>query len=273
MLSGRLGRYALVFSGVCVTDATAAEETCVCKPSELPIYTKDPNALKQTEVCLPAEAGPIETSVGSVRRTVVKMTDDFNRVSYEAQDSFEKALKGAGGFIEYLQKKENVTPKYGAIAIGGFTGFIFSLRGRPIQRKLSKKVIYTSIGALAMAALCYPKEATKYSNIARGYATIAMNFIYGVEKDDPSLQLPTLPTFPNSINDVWDKIKKFSSTVTDQTPPPQVKRKDIDTVQIITDAHDLATSKSCHCPIGSCMGSHEETVSPPPPPVECVNPE
>lgn len=66
----------------------------------------------------------------------------------------------------------------GAIAIGGLTGLIFGLRGG-----FFKKTIYATTGALGMASLCYPKEATEYSEVAlteaRKYATIAYNFAYG----------------------------------------------------------------------------------------------
>ena len=82
------------------------------------------------------------------------------------------------GLLQYLRQEDNTTPKAGAIVIGGLTGYILGLRGRFIKRTL-----YASAGALGMAALCYPKEASEYSQIAiaeaKKYATIAYNFAYG----------------------------------------------------------------------------------------------
>lgn len=58
------------------------------------------------------------------------------------------------------------------------TGFIFGLRGGFIKRTL-----YATTGVLAMAAVCYPKEAAEYSQIglveSKKYLTIAYNFAYG----------------------------------------------------------------------------------------------
>lgn len=82
------------------------------------------------------------------------------------------------GLIKYLGEEENYGPKIGAIAVGGLTGFILALRGGKFKR-----FVYTSTGALAMASICFPKEAAEYSKIAmaegKKYATIGYNFIYG----------------------------------------------------------------------------------------------
>lgn len=70
------------------------------------------------------------------------------------------------------------THKAGAIAVGGLAGLIMGLRGGFFRRTL-----FTSIGALGMASICYPKEAAEYSEIAleegKNYATIGYNFVYG----------------------------------------------------------------------------------------------
>lgn len=69
-------------------------------------------------------------------------------------------------------------PRVGAIAIGGAAGMIFGIRGG-----FFKKLIYTSIGAGSVAAVCYPKEAKIHTEKAlveaKTYATIGYNFIYG----------------------------------------------------------------------------------------------
>lgn len=80
--------------------------------------------------------------------------------------------------MKYLQEEENTNAKYGAIAIGGLTGYILGLRGGYIRR-----FTFTAAGAGIMASICYPKEAAEYSELAfqeaRRYATIGYNFIYG----------------------------------------------------------------------------------------------
>lgn len=81
--------------------------------------------------------------------------------------------------VDYLgQDSADPTHKAGAIAVGGLAGLILGLRGGFIRRTL-----FTSVGALGMASICYPKEAAEYSNIAldeaHSYATIGYNFIYG----------------------------------------------------------------------------------------------
>lgn len=82
------------------------------------------------------------------------------------------------GLIKYLGEEENYAPKAGAIALGGLTGFIFGLRGGRFKR-----IVYASTGALAMASVCYPKEASEYSKVVveegKKYATIGYNFVYG----------------------------------------------------------------------------------------------
>lgn len=82
------------------------------------------------------------------------------------------------GVITYLAEEENTTPKYGAIAIGGLAGYIFGLRGG-----LFRRAIYGTVGALGMASICYPKEASQYYQLTvlevKRYAVIGYNFAYG----------------------------------------------------------------------------------------------
>lgn len=80
--------------------------------------------------------------------------------------------------IDYLQEEDNTTPRAGAIAIGGLAGFILALRGGAFR-----KLVFTSAGALSMAAICYPTEAKEYTHEAikeaKRYLDIAHNFYYG----------------------------------------------------------------------------------------------
>lgn len=83
-------------------------------------------------------------------------------------------------YLKYLREESNVAPRIGAIAVGGLSGYILALR-----RGIFRKLIYTSIGAGGMAALCYPREAKEYSHEAlqllKRYIIIGYHFINGGE--------------------------------------------------------------------------------------------
>jgi len=76
--------------------------------------------------------------------------------------------------LDYLREENNFMPRIGAIGIGGLAGLIFGLRGRTLKR-----MVYSSTGAITMAAVCYPKKAEKGFDIAKYYINISYNFIYG----------------------------------------------------------------------------------------------
>lgn len=82
--------------------------------------------------------------------------------------------------IDYLNEPSNNLPRAGAIALGGASGFVFGLRHGFIRRML-----YTGIGATAIASICHPKEAGVYAQQAiveaKTLATIGYNFAYGGE--------------------------------------------------------------------------------------------
>lgn len=65
-------------------------------------------------------------------------------------------------------------PRMGAIAIGGIAGLVLGLRGRKFKR-----IMYSSAGALSMAAICYPKKAKEGFVMAKHYVNVGYNFIYG----------------------------------------------------------------------------------------------
>lgn len=68
-------------------------------------------------------------------------------------------------------------PRMGAIAIGGLAGLVLGLRGRTFKR-----VVYTTTGAAAVGALCYPKKAEEGFDAAKHYIKVGYNFIYGGNK-------------------------------------------------------------------------------------------
>ena len=76
--------------------------------------------------------------------------------------------------MDYLREESNVMPRVGAIAIGGLAGLVLGLRGRTFKR-----VVYSSTGALATAAICYPKKAEEGFETAKHYINVGYNFVYG----------------------------------------------------------------------------------------------
>lgn len=170
----------------------------LCRRSDLPIYVAETAPSSQPK--LSEEKGlfgfseQLESSFGIARHHVTRVYNEAQAYKKVGLDYVEQSRDNAEcklkclveilakylilGLIKYLRQEDNTTPKAGAIAIGGLTGLIFGLRGG-----LIKRVVYTTTGALAIAAICYPKEASEYSKDtlceARKYATIAYNFAYG----------------------------------------------------------------------------------------------
>lgn len=81
--------------------------------------------------------------------------------------------------------------------------------------------------------------------------------------------MPSLPKIPTSFTEVWDNVKSTATSfvsdkeekssekvINDEDNSANIK----DPLEIITETRDAALSKSCHCPIGACLG-HE--VNPP----------
>lgn len=62
--------------------------------------------------------------------------------------------------------------------MGAISGYIIAIR-----RGFFRRLLYTSIGGLGVASICYPKEAEMYWQQAlsesKTYATILYNFAYG----------------------------------------------------------------------------------------------
>lgn len=79
---------------------------------------------------------------------------------------------------DFLNEPSNGIHRAGAIAVGALSGYIIGIRSGFIRR-----LLYTSVGGLGIASVCYPKEASQYSQQAiaeaKTYATIVYNFAYG----------------------------------------------------------------------------------------------
>ncbi|XP_044266640.1 uncharacterized protein LOC123012652 isoform X1 [Tribolium madens] len=247
-----------------------AQKRNLCRPSDLPIYVPDPPPVpKDAEPTVPSY---LENGFATVREQVTNVYKEVKAYQRVGMDYLEQSKDNAEWLLKYLRQEDNTTPKAGAIAIGGLTGFIFGLRGR-----FFKRTLYTATGALGMAAVCYPKEASEYSQIAiaeaRKYAVIAYNFAYGVKKDDPPLELPTLPKLPSSLTEAWDTVTKSASSLVSggemekqvtETASSVVSAQELteaDAQLIVSKTHET-TSQSCHCPIGACLGHHDENNAP-----------
>ncbi|XP_018579975.1 MICOS complex subunit MIC27 [Anoplophora glabripennis] len=224
MFTSQVIRRCLIPAAAVVVEATVKpqaknEQELLCRPSELPIYSPEPiwestTALKEREI-----PGFIEDSFRNIRLTLTKYNEELQAYKKVGLDQFEKSRENVEYVISYLQEENNTLPKAGAIGIGALTGLIFGLRGG-----FFKRTLYATTGALGMAALCYPKEAAVYTRIglteSKKYITIAYNFVYGVKKDDPPLELPSLPKIPTSFSEAWESVKSTATSfVSDEKKP------------------------------------------------------
>lgn len=77
-----------------------------------------------------------------------------------------------------MNQPANGIHRTAAIAVGAVSGYIIAIR-----RGFFRRLLYTSIGGLGVASICYPKEAEQYwqqtLNETKTYATILYNFAYG----------------------------------------------------------------------------------------------
>ncbi|XP_015120474.1 MICOS complex subunit MIC27 isoform X2 [Diachasma alloeum] len=146
------------------------------RPSELPIYVHEPAS--QQIPCVNNQDSPsmLEQGFGTVRNNVQGVLNEYTMVTSTVSDKFNTAVEHSQLMLDYLREETNTLPRVGAVAIGGLAGLIFSLRGSKFKRS-----VYTTTGALGIAAVCYPRQAEESIVAARHYANIIMNFAYGEE--------------------------------------------------------------------------------------------
>lgn len=173
------------------------------RPSELPLYSNNECAVK---VRLEDEYPPsyLEQGFGTVRKTIQGVTSEYFVFTDTLNSKVNTSIAHSQQLIEYLREDSNVMPRLGAIGIGGLAGLIFGLRGGKFKR-----LVYTSVGALSVGAICYPKQAGESVSIAKHYANIGYNFIYGVKPGDGhqmEITWPELPHFkvPSSLSELKD---------------------------------------------------------------------
>ncbi|XP_068628450.1 MICOS complex subunit MIC27 isoform X2 [Battus philenor] len=154
------------------------------KPSELPIY-EAPHAEYGEYIQSKANAdkksylrSAILPPVRAVRETAEIGIAHTESLLHTVQDNYHEFRDRTDWIVKYLREEDNKEIRYGAVAMGGLSGFIFGLRGGLIRR-----VFYASIGTTAMGAICFPEETKELAKtngaLAKQYINIAYNFLYG----------------------------------------------------------------------------------------------
>ncbi|CAH3859612.1 unnamed protein product [Pieris brassicae] len=181
------------------------------KPSELPLYDA-PHAeygdlveCKSNEIKKSYLRSILQPPVTAIRETFETGVTHTSSLKHRIEDSYHETIDKTDWVVQYLREEENKQTRYGAVAIGGLTGFIFGLRGGFIKR-----VFYATLGTTAMGYVCFPEETKQIMNengtLAKQYINIAYNFLYGVKPGDPQLEvkLPEL-SFPKDFSEVREK--------------------------------------------------------------------
>uniref|UniRef100_W8CBW0 MICOS complex subunit n=1 Tax=Ceratitis capitata TaxID=7213 RepID=W8CBW0_CERCA len=187
-----------------VGESPAVNANFTCRASDLPLY-QSLHELYGTkkEVHPPKDSQTRQTIEGGISVVRKEVQAGINAISQQ-KANFDNYLDTAKAHtqstIDYLNEPQNVLPRSGAIAVGGLSGFIFAARGGFI-----KKVLYTTIGAGAVASLCYPRQAEVFARDAlvqarKGFS-IAYNFVKGVKPGD-EVDIEPVTKFPTSIEDL-----------------------------------------------------------------------
>ncbi|XP_020818450.1 MICOS complex subunit MIC27 [Drosophila serrata] len=184
-------------------NSSMADCSLVCRPSELPIYGTLRKQEPKLERHAPADSALHRNLEGGVRYVRESVQDSYKSVADQAGivgHYVETAKAHAQHTIDMLNEPQNSMHRSGAIVVGGLAGFIFGARGGFI-----KKVLYTGIGAGAVASLCYPRQAEENCKVVlyegRKIFAVAYNFVKGVK---PGEEVPIEPIqkFPTSLEDL-----------------------------------------------------------------------
>ncbi|XP_014206979.1 MICOS complex subunit MIC27 isoform X2 [Copidosoma floridanum] len=169
------------------------------RPSELPIYTFEKPASREPP-CVQTEEGVLEQNFGMVRKSVQEFFKQFTGYTAVITNTIETGKAHSQVTLDYLREESNVLPRIGAVGLGGLSGLILALRGGKF-----KKLVYTSTGALAVASICYPKQAQEGVIIAKYYVNVGYNFFYGVKPGGESqleISWPHLPKVPTNFSEL-----------------------------------------------------------------------
>ncbi|KAH8288490.1 hypothetical protein KR054_003621 [Drosophila jambulina] len=180
-----------------------ADCSLVCRPSELPIYESLRKPEQKVERHAPVDSALHRNLESGVRYVRESVQDSYKSVADQAGivgHYVETAKAHTQHTIDMLNEPQNSLHRSGAIVVGGLAGFIFGARGGFI-----KKVVYTGVGAGAVASLCYPRQAEENCRVVlyegRKIFAVAYNFVKGVK---PGEEVPIEPIqkFPTSLEDL-----------------------------------------------------------------------
>ncbi|XP_049887878.1 uncharacterized protein LOC126382149 [Pectinophora gossypiella] len=158
-----------------------------------------------------------------VRQSVQNVWEQTESIQQTVRDNYNELQDRTDWIVKYLREEENKDIRYGAVAMGGLTGFIFGLRGGIIRR-----LFYAGVGTTIMGAVCFPEETKELAKengvLAKQYANIAYNFLYGVKPGDPQLELkfPEL-SVPKNFSEFVDLSVSVASSVKQMVMPPPGK--------------------------------------------------
>lgn len=202
------------------------------RPSDLPIY-EAPHAeyieytqAKTNENRSSYIRSALLSPVSAVREQAQVVWEQTESVKNTVADHYHEMTDRTDWIIQYLREEENKDVRYGAVAMGALTGFIFGLRGGIIKR-----LFYAGLGTTAMGFVCFPEESKELAKqdlgLAKQYINIAYNFLYGVKPGDPQLEVkfPEL-SFPKDFSEFIDMTFSLASSIKQAVMPPPIAEGD-----------------------------------------------
>ncbi|KAG5347045.1 MIC27 protein, partial [Acromyrmex charruanus] len=180
------------------------------RPSELPIYCFEDDYSKQTS-CTECQPSALEQNISKIRKSVQAVVSEYQHYTDVISDTIDIGFEHSSSLLDYLREESNTMPRMGAIAIGGIAGLVLGLRGRKFKR-----IMYSSVGALSIAAICYPKKTKEGFDMTKHYINVAYNFVYGVKPGDNrqlQITMPEMTKMPTSFSEIVDSTIVTGSAV------------------------------------------------------------
>lgn len=155
----------------------------------------------------------VQGGVSTVRVEVHSVINSMTEQKRQLDSLIDDGKNKTKFVVEYLNQPDNTFPRVGAIGLGGLSGYIFGLRGGFFRRSF-----YATIGAVAIASICYPKDAEIYAQHglveAKKYAKIGYNFAYGIKPGDDTPG-PSLPKIPTSFAEIGQNLSSLAKSAKD----------------------------------------------------------
>ncbi|CAG9576201.1 unnamed protein product [Danaus chrysippus] len=196
------------------------------KPSDLLIYDA-PHAEYMEQLAAKAKSeqtgylrSALLVPVQAVREQLETAWQHTESLKNTVKDNVSEWQDRSEWIKQYLREEENKEMRYGAVAMGGLTGFILGLRGGFIKR-----IFYAGLGTSVMGYVCFPEETKQiYKDngaVAKQYINIAYNFLYGVKPGDPQLEVkfPEL-SLPKDFSEFVDLSVSLASSIKQAVMPP-----------------------------------------------------